>query len=1391
MKVFLGGTVNGSKWRDSLISDLKIDFFNPVVDDWNEEAYKRELYERQHCDFCLYVLTPKITGFYALAEVTDDSFKRPDRTIFCYLAKDGKDKFDQEQINAMEALGKRVEENGGIWYHSLNEVANFLNSGKAQQIIKKKEGEDFDDVFISYGRRHSKGFATKLHNALVKENFNVWFDQNDIPLGVDFQEQINDGISKAHNFVFIISPHSIRSEYCLREIELAVKLNKRIIPLLHVDPVNEMENIHPAIAKINWVYIREEADENLEHSRWKQIDDFYASFQGLIQLIGNHAEYVEKHTRLLSKALEWDKNKRDTKFLLVGKERQEAEKWLAREFKKGQPPCIPTDLHCEYICESKKNGENLMTEAFIAYSAENKEIKDQISKALARFGITTWLHNKDIKSGQNFDKAILEGIIQADNFLFFITKESIVSEYCIKELEYAQNFNKRIIPLLIEEIEEDVIPKKISQLQYINFCETNPQEFQAGVQALIIELNKEKGYFQKHKRYLSQAIKWEEQGKNESMLLRGYNLQDAETWLEIGKRREDYQPTKIHDLFISTSGSKRLQLSNEVFISYSRADGDFARKLNEALQIQGKTTWFDQESIASGSDFQTEIFHGIESSDNFLFIISPDSVKSPYCADEVEYAHRLNKRFVTINHRKTPYLHPTLAAVQWIDFSENDFNESFNSLVNALDVDRGHVQNHTKWSQRAIEWEENSKNPGLLLNGMELGSAESWLKEAEKNLKKPFPTTLQVEFIRASSIKTRKENKRKLILTTMVIVMASLFAISGFLAYVAYQEKKEVSQQANFARIKAEEAQLAKLEAFKQKETADSLRIIAQEETKKASEAKILAEKASKEAIAAKIKAEEALKQAVELRKIAEQNAQEARKQTLLARQNAMRAEEERQNALKALEEALRQQDLAEEQRILAMEKSQEARKNYLEAEKQKALADSVALVARQQLEIVQQSKELAEESKAETERIALLNEAKILSIKALELFNNGNLEDSKLLALHAFFINEENKGPQQLPENYTVLNALSQFDTRDKSTGHKFQVKAIDYNDNHQILATGDRSGIIYLRRFFPGQVMRRLSVLKIDSGVTQLVISQEGDFMLAGSTGGEILLWEMDKAKFLPKFKNPILAGKHRTAINHIEFVQVPGSKKMYFAASDSEKITFWSLENGKPLQIGSVNQRGTIGFSISKVDDKNFLLAIGKGNNIEILGVTLSGKENNLSFKNIKNIQYNSKNYRLSAGNLSKVAFSPNGNYLISGTNSGAIEVWDGKSFELVTTLIGHTAPINVLKFSENGRKIISGGDDKTARVWTVDNMNRSNPLILRNKTNIWDLTFVQNESKILTVGEGNEFLFWGANSRIIADELCKTVNKKFTKSEFEKYSRFQVNYQNSNCVSFDEN
>lgn len=147
-KVFLGGTCNESKWRDKLIPMLKIDYFNPVVDDWNEDAYKEELRQKEICDYCLYTITPRMLGVYSIAEVVDDSNKRPEKTIFCLLENEFPDgyetnlqgekfpywncpdkfkHFNKGQMKSLDRVGLMVERNGGKYFKSLEEVANYLN----------------------------------------------------------------------------------------------------------------------------------------------------------------------------------------------------------------------------------------------------------------------------------------------------------------------------------------------------------------------------------------------------------------------------------------------------------------------------------------------------------------------------------------------------------------------------------------------------------------------------------------------------------------------------------------------------------------------------------------------------------------------------------------------------------------------------------------------------------------------------------------------------------------------------------------------------------------------------------------------------------------------------------------------------------------------------------------------------------------------------------------------------------------------------------------------------------------------------------------------------------------------------------------------------------------
>lgn len=135
VKVFLGGTCSGYPWRKDLIPMLNCDYYNPIVKNWSEEDRQREVLERKSADFVLYVITSGLKGVYSIAEVVDDSNKRPAKTILCVL----QDGFNAKMRHSLRAVEHLVEENGACVCHSLQEVAELLNSAVAQDEIPHRK----------------------------------------------------------------------------------------------------------------------------------------------------------------------------------------------------------------------------------------------------------------------------------------------------------------------------------------------------------------------------------------------------------------------------------------------------------------------------------------------------------------------------------------------------------------------------------------------------------------------------------------------------------------------------------------------------------------------------------------------------------------------------------------------------------------------------------------------------------------------------------------------------------------------------------------------------------------------------------------------------------------------------------------------------------------------------------------------------------------------------------------------------------------------------------------------------------------------------------------------------------------------------------------------------
>ncbi len=216
----------------------------------------------------------------------------------------------------------------------------------------------------------------------------------------------------------------------------------------------------------------------------------------------------------------------------------------------------------------------------------------------------------------------------------------------------------------------------------------------------------------------------------------------------------------------------------DAFISYSTHNKLFVEELADALDFDGKTVWFDQnraplEGIPSGSKWWDEIKYGISQSSNFLFIISPQSVVSPYCNAEIAHALQQDKRIVTVLYCAEDSIADTLNAINhaidaidstlgippeveadlpslrslarrnWLAINQVQFVTAYAhtpmhqltpQVGGAIDLDIQWLRLWNEFTQAVQLWVENDKDDGYLWSEMRLRKFRALAEERHQEL---------------------------------------------------------------------------------------------------------------------------------------------------------------------------------------------------------------------------------------------------------------------------------------------------------------------------------------------------------------------------------------------------------------------------------------------------------------------------------------------------------------------------------------------------------------------------------------------------------------------------------------------------------------------------------
>ena len=214
-----------------------------------------------------------------------------------------------------------------------------------------------------------------------------------------------------------------------------------------------------------------------------------------------------------------------------------------------------------------------MASLFISYSRRDLESARKLTESFTGQELDFWIDWEGIEPTVDWWLAIEKGIEEADVFLFLISPDSCKSSICEKEILHAVKNGKRLIPIVIRDVKADDVPAVLRPLNWIFLRTAGPaplDDFDSGLAKLLKAIHTDYAWVQFHRRLQVKALEWDRSDSERSLLLRGKDLQDAETQLARNASKEP-QPTD----------------AQREYVLYSRRASDRQRRITMGIAVAG------------------------------------------------------------------------------------------------------------------------------------------------------------------------------------------------------------------------------------------------------------------------------------------------------------------------------------------------------------------------------------------------------------------------------------------------------------------------------------------------------------------------------------------------------------------------------------------------------------------------------------------------------------------------------------------------------------------------------------------------------------------------------------------------------------------------------------
>ncbi len=254
---------------------------------------------------------------------------------------------------------------------------------------------------------------------------------------------------------------------------------------------------------------------------------------------------------------------------------------------------------------------------------------------------------------------------------------------------------------------------------------------------------------------------------------------------------------------------------------------------------------------------------------------------------------------------------------------------------------------------------------------------------------------------------------------------------------------------------------------------------------------------------------------------------------------------------------------------------------------------------------------------------------------------------------------------------------------------------------------------------------------------GVNSVAFSPDGKFVLTGGDDGVARLWDIGLAKELHAFIG------HTQSVTSVVFSP---DGKLVLTGSADRTAKLWDAETGQLLHTLAANTEG-VATAVFSPDGKYLITSgglfssIGYVSNSTLLWEVSNGQQVRV---------FNLGPYDTYNDTSSIVAFSPDGNkVVIKGFTYDDAILFDVKTGRQICDFIGSLAYVTSVAFSPDGRYVLTGSEDRTARLWDARTC-RQLRVFTDNVSLVIAVAFSPDGKYVLTGHDDNKARLWNTAS-----------------------------------------